>query len=350
MIPPDKCTAVIRGLREAFGVTEFEDIGALTKGQTSSLVYRIVVRKTPFLLKIITRTYDRQTLIRLDACMKAGAQAGLAPRVWYSNLEDRVFITDFVEETAFPLAEALVRVPATLRTLHALPPFPRVPDHFNTSCLFLLHQGPALDGFLQSFQAANILPKGESEELLAVYGHLAAVYSQHDPEMVSSHNDLFKPDNMLFDGQRLWLVDWEAAFLNDRYADLAVVANLLVTNEAEERVFLHEYFGQKPDDYQMARFFLMRQLAHVFYTMGFLLMASADEPVNQSERAPDARDFQRRMWAGEVNLSEKHMKAVYGRVHWEQLLENARQGRFKESLKIVAGRKSTQSSQTTPAA
>jgi thiamine kinase-like enzyme len=28
-----------------------------------------------------------------------------------------------------------------------------------------------------------------------------------------------------FDGERAWLVDWEAAFLNDRYFDLDVVAN-----------------------------------------------------------------------------------------------------------------------------
>ena len=37
---------------------------------------------------------------------------------------------------------------------------------------------------------------------------MAAVYPHDDAEMVSSHNDLFKPDNMLFDGNRLWLVDW----------------------------------------------------------------------------------------------------------------------------------------------
>ena len=57
---------------------------------------------------------------------------------------------------------------------------------------------------------------------------------------------MFKPDNMLFDGSRLWLVDWEAAFQNDRYADLAVAANMLVANETEERIYLQEYFGAPP--------------------------------------------------------------------------------------------------------
>ena len=109
--------------------------------------------------------------------------------------------------------------------------------------MFLIDKG-AVDGFIQRFQAANILPKGESEELFARYARVFAVYPHHDPDMVSSHNDLFKPDNILFDGHRVWLVDWEAAFPNDRYADLAVVANLVVTNNAEERVYLQEFFGR----------------------------------------------------------------------------------------------------------
>ena len=342
MIPPEKTRAVARGLSAAFGVTEFEDIRMLTKGQSKSLVFRIVVRGSPYLLKIITRRYDQDTLQRLCTAMKAGAEAGLAPQVWYSSIEDRVFITDFVEEAPFPLTEALIRIPAALRTLHALAPFPAVPDHLNTSCMFLMHKGPGLDAFLQSFQAGNMLPKSDTEELFALYAQLAAAYPYHAPDMVSSHNDLFKPDNMLFDGQRMWLVDWEAAFLNDRYADLAVVANLIVHNDADEQSYLQEYFGKKPDDYQLARFLFMRQVAHTFYAMGFLLIGSSGKPVNQSESVPNAGDFQRGLWAGEVNLSDKDVKVVYGRVHLEQLLENAQQARFKEALKIVSDQPATQ--------
>jgi aminoglycoside phosphotransferase (APT) family kinase protein len=335
MIPQEKSAAVTRGLREAFGVTAFEDIRRLTRGHTSSLVFRIVVRGSPFLLKIIMRTDDPT---RHFTCMKSAAEAGLAPHVWYTSIEDRIAISDFVEAAPFPVTDALVRIPATLRTLHALPPFPGVPNRLNTSCMFLIDKGTALDGFIRRFQAANILPEGESEDLLARYAQLAAVYPRHDPHMVSSHNDLFKPDNILFDGHRVWLVDWEAAFLNDRYADLAVVANLVVTNDAEERVYLQEYFGQPPDQYQLARFFLMQQLAHIFYAMVFLLLGSSGRQLNLSENAPGFRDFHRRIWAGEVNLADNQMKTVYGRVHRERLLQNMRQARFNEAVRIVSDR------------
>ncbi len=332
MIPQEKSEAVTRGLREAFGVTEFEDISKITGGHTSSLVFRIIVRGSPYLLKIITRKEDPT---RHYTSMKAAAEAGVAPRVRYTNIEDNISITDFVRAEPLPVSEALVRLPALLRTLHSLPPFGRAP--FNTSCTFLLTKGPALDGFLPQFQAANILPKAESDEFFARYAELAAVYPYDDAEMVSSHNDVFKPDNILFDGQRVRLVDWEAAFLNDRYADLAVVANQIVTNDEEETAYLLDYFGAAPDEYQRARFHLMQQIAHLFYTMVFLFQGSSVKPIDWSGTAPDFVDFNRRMWAGGVDLTDKDVKIVYGRVQWERLLQNVRQKRYNEALKIVSG-------------
>ncbi len=332
MIPPDKSEAVTRGLREAFGVTEFEDISPMTGGHTSSLVFRIIVRGSPYVLKIIAHKDDPT---RHYTSMKAAAAAGVAPRVWYTNIEHRISITDFVLAEPLSVPQALVRLPALLRTLHALPPFGRAP--FNTTCTFLINKGPALDEFLEKFQSANILPQAERDEFFARYAELAAVYPHDDTEMVSSHNDLFKPDNILFDGHRVWLVDWEAAFLNDRYADLAVVANQVVTNDEEEMAYLHEYFGAPPDRYQLARFHLMRQMTHLFYTMAFLYLGSSDKPIDWSATVPEFRDFQRRMWAGEVDLTDKDVKIVYGRVHWERLLQNVRQAGYNEALRIVSG-------------
>jgi thiamine kinase-like enzyme len=331
MIPPEKSAAVTRALNETFGVTEVGDIHDLSARPGSNRAFRIIVRGSPYLLRINTRPGD---MTRHFTCMQIAADAGLAPRVLYASAEDRIAITDFVEAVPLTPADALVRIPAALRTLHALPPFP--PAFFNTTCTLLLNQGPALDGLLQTFRTTSILPENDTRELLAGYRQVAAVYSLLDSDLAPSHNDLFKPDNMLFDSHRLWLVDWEAAFQNDRYADLAVVANMIVTNESEETSYLQEYFGKPPDDYQRARFYLMRQLAHMFYAMAFLTRASSGAPIDRSEPVPAYSDFQRRFWARAVSLSDTHAKTVYGRVHWEQLSQNMRQTRFQEALRIVS--------------
>lgn len=333
MIPQDKIAAVTRGLKVAFGVVGFDDIRDITERPGSNRAFRIVVGGSAYLLRINTRAGD---MPRHFNCMRAAAEAGLAPRVYYTSAEDRISITDFVKAASLQATEALRRVPAVLRTLHALPPFPVAP--FNTTCTFLLHKGAALDGFLQKFRAGNILPQRDLDELFARYAQLAAVLSSLDPDLAPSHNDLFKPDNILFDGSRVWLVDWEAAFQNDRYADLAVVANMLVANEAEERIYLQEYFGAPPSPFQVTRFYLMRQLAHMFYAMAFLNLGSTSKPVDWSEPVPEYGDFQRRFWAREVDLADDHSKIVYGRVHWEQLRHNLRQPGFDEALRMVVHR------------
>jgi hypothetical protein len=87
--------------------------------------------------------------------------------------------------------------------------------------------------------------------------------------------------------------------------------------------------GAPPDSYQAARFYLMRQLAHMFYTLVFLSLGSDDKPIDWSKPVPTYSDFQRRFWAREIDLADNHSKTAYGRVHWEQF-------RFEEALRIVA--------------
>src|SRR5580704_11367602 len=158
MIPEDKKPAVERGLREAFGVTEFENIQMLTAGLSSALIFRIVVQGRPYLLRVIMRTDAIADPTRQFACMRAGEQAGLAPRIWYTSVEDRVSITDFVNAKPFPKAEALRRMPATIRELHTLPAFPRTVQYLD-----------AMDGFISRFQAAKTLPESETADAFDLY-------------------------------------------------------------------------------------------------------------------------------------------------------------------------------------
>src|SRR3954447_1025593 len=106
MIPQDKIAAATRGLNEAFGVAAFDDIRDLTERPGSNRAFRIVVQGSAYLLRINTRAGDMQ---RHFTCLYAAAEAGLAPRVWYANAEDRLSITDFVPAISLPAKDALRR-------------------------------------------------------------------------------------------------------------------------------------------------------------------------------------------------------------------------------------------------
>ena len=57
---------------------------------------------------MITRTDANTDPTRQFTCMRIAAEAGLAPRVLYTSIEDRISITDFLEARPLPAPEALV--------------------------------------------------------------------------------------------------------------------------------------------------------------------------------------------------------------------------------------------------
>jgi hypothetical protein len=81
--------------------------------------------------------------------------------------------------------------------------------------------------------------------------------------LVSSHNDP-NPRNMIFDGDRIWLVDWELASCNDPLFDLAILTiDLAVTPELANTLCVAA--GRPPSRALMARLTITRLLARLFY-------------------------------------------------------------------------------------
>jgi hypothetical protein len=143
---------------------------------------------------------------------------------------------------------------------------------------------------------------------------------------------------MIFDGERLWLVDWEAAFLNDRYVDLAISANFFVRDD-EEAAYLAAYFGAPATPYLHARFYLMRQALHVFYAAFLLVTASrAGEPINAVATRSDFDDFHRRLISGDLDLAKPEARVQYALVHLDEAQRQVQTPRFEEALALVASR------------
>jgi aminoglycoside phosphotransferase (APT) family kinase protein len=326
VIPEAHLPAVTRALQSAFNTDHYDEIHQPTGGLSASLVYRITVKGRPYLLRIISQQAWGDPS-REFAAMQAGSDTGIAPRILYSSLEDRLLLTDYIQTQPYP-ADMALHMARVLGTLHALPPFPE-PARGN----YLT----TMDGFVRRFQSASLLPEPLAADLFPRYAELIETYRKLPPDLVSSHNDV-KPQNTLFDGDRVWLVDWEAAFLNDRYVDLAIVANFFVHDEAAEQAYLTAYFGEPAGAIRTARFYLMRQLLHMFYpALMCVMLGAAGTPVPQLsiETAPGFDDYHRRLISGEIPLTTTAERLEYARVHLAQLHQNIHSPRFAESLALT---------------
>jgi thiamine kinase-like enzyme len=71
------------------------------------------------------------------------------------------------------------------------------------------------------------------------------IVKKYPTEYVLCHNDL-NPQNILF-SEGVKLIDWEFAFVNDKYFDLASFCVEFYLDEKEEEYFLEEYFTTKKE-------------------------------------------------------------------------------------------------------
>jgi len=218
---------------------------------------------------------------RVFACMTVAADRGLAPRVHYANARDGVCITDFVEGRTLGEwlratgGDCVDELGGLLASLHESPPFPpfvSIPDACNSFTVAL-----AARGGTSPFRG----------EHMALVEAMRAALAPHVAE-AACHNDL-NPGNVIVDGARMWLVDWDAAGMGDPFHDIATPGVFVLRTPELRSRLLRAYLGREPTPVERARLVLARALALTFYGLAFANVALARGPTGSTARvAPSA--------------------------------------------------------------
>ena len=167
---------------------------------------------------------------------RAAEAAGISPAVVHQ--EPGVLVLDFVEARTF--AEPDVRDPVNLKKIVEL--------------IAGVHRdlGNHLTGPILAFwpfqvnrtYAARLKADGSVHTALlpGLMNTMTGLEKAVGPvELVVGHNDLLAA-NLLDDGERLWLIDWEYGGFNSPLFDLAGLASNNGLSEAQERAMLEQYF------------------------------------------------------------------------------------------------------------
>lgn len=168
---------------------------------------------------------------------RAAHQAGFAPAVEYAA--PGVMVTAFVDARTWGAAEVRVnagRVGRLLADFHA-----RMPTEVSGAA-FLFWPFHVVRDY------ARTLAGSRWEAGLPVHLVLNAALEATQPPLplVFAHNDLL-PANLLDDGARLWLIDYEYAGFSTCLFDLAGAASNAGMDGDEALALLHAYLGHPPD-------------------------------------------------------------------------------------------------------
>lgn len=232
------------------------------------------------------------------------ARAGVSPEVLHFD-ESGVMVTRFIDgaqtmsPAAFKLnAGAPARAAEVFRRLHASGAV--FPFRFE---LFAM-----IDGYLKVLSTKDVaLPAGYHDvvrEAEAVRTALAA----HPAPLAACHCDPLC-ENFLDTGERMWIVDWEYAGMNDPMWDLGDLSVEGKFGEAQDEEMMRAYFGGEARPAERGRIVVYKAMCDLLWTLWGLIQLASDNPAEDFRAYADGR-FARCKALMEAAEFARHVEAV----------------------------------------
>ena len=205
---------------------ELEPLG----GGITNRNFKVAVDGETFVLRIGGKDTELLGIDRSDEyrASLAAAEAGVGPEVVRFVEPEGWLVTRFVEGGPVPAGE-LERVVEALRRFHEGRPIPGRFDSFRV-----------VEAYAATAGARGV-------RVPAAYGRAleparAIERTRRDAPLKPCHNDLLS-GNLIDDGERICIVDWEYAGMGDPFFDLANYSINHELDEEDDRALLRAYFG-----------------------------------------------------------------------------------------------------------
>jgi aminoglycoside phosphotransferase (APT) family kinase protein len=265
-LPAAQRATVRSALAAAFGRAPIDAITPIAGGASTASTFRLEARGHRYLLRVEGEPSPLRNPHQYVS-MRIATEAGIAPAIHYIDEAARIVVIDFIEQQplkTYPggpraLAQALGEL---FSRVQATPVFPYYVNYADIVARLFAH-----------VRRTGLFAAGLLDAHVDRLELIREAYDAGSTRLVSSHNDPV-PGNILFDGKRLGLIDWESACRNDPLVDAAIVLDHFARSRELEDLLLKTWFGRAPDEALRARLALIRALTRLYYA-GVMLSASA---------------------------------------------------------------------------
>ena len=285
-LPEPSSLAARDALAAVCGPLDVQTLTPVLGGASGASIFRVATGSERYLLRVEGAVGP---MFRRNPCRFRGeqvaAEAGIAPRVHHVNAAAGVMVTQFIDRrplASFPggrvaLAGAVGELLRRLQTMS-----PAIPE--------LIEYPDFVSGMLGHVRASGLFAPGLLDRHVERLSELRARAPWDPNTLVSSHNDV-TARNILFDGERLWLIDWEGAYRNGPRVDLSIALDSFASGPEQESALLSAWSGESPPAPE--RLDAMRAITRLYYACFVFTLSGADPPSSPDAdlAAPSAPEF-----------------------------------------------------------
>lgn len=291
-----------------------KDSAPILLGMSGALVYSVSTEMGDFILRLDRAGVDRSGT---NSAQTKAAEQSIAPKIIRADgnatISAKIPGISFAQAIGNPASRGAVMesLVEQLAKLHALDPhgLPKTDMSAIASEIWTIQC--ARPGF-----PIWAIPLGDRL-------NIAASELTRDDRLVFSHCDL-NPGNMLWDGQKLWFVDWEQCKLAHPYLDLAIVGIFLSLADDDVLGLLAAQERTVINPAERLIFMAVRDLARLIYGCIFLQLVPDLTRIkfDSLDQTPSLKDCFSRLSVGQLDMKSPEARGLIGAAFFKQFLQN----------------------------
>ncbi|GAB5467404.1 MAG: choline kinase family protein [Rhodospirillales bacterium] len=247
---------------------------AFVPGGLNNMNWRVRVAGAAqdFIVKIPGEGSERfiDRVVANDAAVKAFA-AGISPEVHYYLPDERVEVATFLDSVRtanngdFLIPEVRVNAVRTLRAFHGVAPLSV------TKTLFDM-----IDEHFRQVEEVGAPEPPDIAWMKYEYARARAALEASGLDLVPCMNDTVAANFLIGADNRVWLIDYDYASMNDRGYELALWFGEMFFTPAQEAELIEDYFGRL-DQQALARIAVYKGLADIKWSTWAMIQHRTSE-------------------------------------------------------------------------
>lgn len=282
-----------KDFKEIFPNEERLAITSVGGGLSGAKIYKVIASesKKTYLVRYSSGIFGPKEIFHEFAIQKLMGSIGVSPKVYYSNPKRGIVAMDYIDNKLSSGRDPSIldKISDSYKCLIRL-----IRDvHENEELNQQLTDRIALDYVKRSYQ---LLPSGFLDKNDTALLKRIVDTPWPSGKHVLSHND-FRSDNLLYDGKRFYLIDWELGGLSHPFYDLAYFANYQTLEPKEGEELLSLYLNREPTCEELKVFGHLRRIAFGFSaTLALPGLAELGDTVKQPREGEPSFNTLRELW------------------------------------------------------